>query len=235
MGRKGIILNIKDKLEESALNRKLSEGHRSYLGFSMIGHECKRYLWLHYHHPELSESPSGNLCRIWENGKEIEHKILSELVSSGYNVSGFQIKNSLLGGLFCGHNDGIIEIDGEKYILEIKSASDRNFKLFQKHGVRQHPIYGSKYYAQGILYSGCEDLQGTLYIIENKNNQDIYTEIVYFNPDDFEKLVDKAESIIFSGVPPTGISYRKDWYQCIHCEFNTDEACRKTWEGESDF
>lgn len=235
MGRKGIILiNIQNLLEEIAIKKNNNEGNRKYLGFSEIGHECERYLWIKYHHPYLCEQITGSLLRIFDQGRETEKKLMRELTETNISVNGSQKEFKLLHGYFMGHCDGIITIDSNEYILEIKSSSHENWRLFKKNGVSNHAFLGSKYIAQCILYAGCADLPGSIILIENKNNQQLYQEYIPFDQDIFNGYIAKAKRIIYGDIP-IGISNRKDWFKCIHCQFNHDEACRKIWHGEAPF
>ena len=217
---------IKERLYANALERKTHEEPRSYLGFSSIGHICRRYLWLDYHKKELKSKPKPETLRIWDNGIVLENKIIHELRQSNIEVSGQQIEMSLFNGKFKGHCDGIINHpEHGKVILEIKGIQKNTWNQYVKKGVKE---ISPTYYAQAIMYSGYLNLSGTLFVIENKDNQDLYEEFIPSNFTEYNMLCRKAESIIHGEIP-AGISTRRDFWQCFNCQFNNDNACRKNW------
>lgn len=222
---------IKEILENNALIKNSGKKRRKYLGMSEIGHKCERYLWLKFH-GHMNEEFSGSILRLFEDGNAREEKLVSEMKQAGIYIEGQQ--DSLGYGSFWGHCDGIIYLDYEKYVLEIKGANEKSFNTFKKMGVKNHPYAGPKYYAQVQCYMGFSGLEKALFLIENKNNNDIYEEIIEFDRECFKSLTMKADRIIEGNIPP-GISTRKDWHECFYCQANNDDLCRKTWHGEYEF
>lgn len=223
---------IKERLYANALERKNHEEPRDYLGFSQIGHECRRYLWLDYHKKELKSKPRPKTLRIWDNGIVLENKIIHELRQANIEVSGQQIEMSLFNGKFKGHCDGIINHpEHGKVVLEIKGIQKNTWNQYAKKGVKE---LSPTYYAQAIMYSGYLNLPGTLFVIENKDDCDIYEEFIPSNKTEYTMLCRKASSIIYETIP-SGISSRADWWKCVNCSMNHEKACRKKWEGEYEF
>jgi hypothetical protein len=225
-------LSIVDKYLEARREKR-----RVYLGMSEAGHKCSRYLWIKYH-TNYQQNHTARIKRIFELGNLIEKRIIKELKSSGFIIKSKQGKFDDFNGKFKGHCDGVIYglvESSMEHILEIKSCNDKNFKLFLKHGIRNHPVYGEKYYAQVQLYMGYSGLKRAMFIVENKNDSKQYQERIKFNKEDFEKFRLKAESIIFSKFPPKGISNRIDWWECKMCPFNNESDCRRLWKGENAF
>lgn len=223
-------LGIVDKTIETA---GLAKKPRRYLGMSDIGDECTRRLWIKFHtayRPELS----GRILRLFETGSIIERRIVRDLKKAGLKVSGRQLRFKDLGGKFKGHCDGIVEGLAESskpHILEIKSASAKNFKDFLKHGIAGH----DKYHAQVQMYMHYAGLDRAIFILENKDDSSRYQERVKLDRELVEKLKAKAKTIIESKSPPRGISDRPDWYICRMCPLNTDEWCRKDYETDTPF
>lgn len=223
---------IKDKLYANALERKNHEEKRTYLGFSEVGNECSRYLWLKFHHPELQESFSEHRAIIFENGHWIEKKLIHQMRQSGFEITDQQIEMSLLDGKFKGHPEGLTTIEPHgKVVFEIKGLQKSDWNKYKKHGVK---AISPTYYGQAIMLAGYLGLPGTYWIAENKDNQDIHEEFIPSNKTEYTMLCRKAELIIF-GTIPKGISSRRDFWKCFNCQFNNDEACRKQWKGESPF
>lgn len=172
---------------------------RGYLGMSEIGHACDRRLWLSFRgYP--GNDPDGRLIMLFELGDMIETQVVRLLNAAGFTVKdqqrGFKIHN----GFFRGHWDGeVCGVTKQPHVLEVKSANDRRFAAFKKHGVREtYPTY----YCQAICYMGYSNLDRALFVIMNKNTSEIYTERVYFNQEDFEALDARAKYIITANAIP---------------------------------
>lgn len=220
---------VKQKIYNNILNKKINEPERLYIGMSQIGHECLRYLWLSYHKKYLQQPISEKQAIIFDNGHWVEQKIIHQMRQADIEVSGQQIEMSLFNGKFQGHCDGIINHpEYGKVILEIKGIQKNTWNQYVKKGVKE---LSPTYYAQAIMYSGYLNLSGTLFVIENKDNQDLYEEFIPSNFTEYSMLCRKAESIIHGEIP-SGISTRIDWWQCFNCQFNHDKACRKEWNKE---
>lgn len=210
---------------------------RRYLGMSEIGDPCSRKLWLRLH-TDYEPQFNGRMLRLFRAGHQIEKLIIADLRNAGYPVFGCQKKYQDFNGMFKGHPDGFIkglEESDKLHVLEIKSASDKNFKLFKKTGIQDHSIYGAKYHAQVQCYMGYSGLDRTLFIVENKDTSERYRERIRFNKKEFDQLRTKAQQIIEFVHPPKGLSPRADWYQCRFCDFNNEEYCRRQWQGEGAF
>ncbi len=135
-----------------------SQETRGYLGASIIGHTCKRYIWYCFRQccsPEFS----GRMYRLFETGDREEERMAANLRSIGCEVHEFepppenfpagypesftweekQFEVSALGGHFSGHMDGcalgIPEAPKTWHVLEFKTHNARSFKKLEKDGV----------------------------------------------------------------------------------------------------
>jgi hypothetical protein len=189
---------------------------REYLGMSQIGFPCAKKLWLgiHGYKEELGATENaGRIKRIFEQGEIIEDKIIKELEAAGYQITNRQESFSDFDGQFKGHCDGIIhKVTSQPHILEIKSANKDNFEAFVKQGIGFKP----EYYAQVICYMGYAEINRALFIVENKNNQDLYSERVHFVKDHFLRLKDRAKWIIEAETP---LEMTPGKY-CYFCTYN---------------
>lgn len=214
-------------------NRKKKK--RGYLGMSEVGDKCQRKLWLKFHVGEPEKSIEAKLIRIFAIGDYIEKSVIKDLKTAGIAVDGRQRAFKDHKGKFQGHCDGIVtglKESDKPHILEIKSANDKNFGLFKKDGVKNHPTYGDKYFAQAQLYMGYAGLDRCLFIIENKNTGERHMERLKFVHAMFEDLRGKAHAIITALSPPRGIHENPSWWECKFCQYNSDDWCRKTYKGE---
>lgn len=248
---------INDDSTVAEVDRRLEkigrkEKPRDYLGMSEVGDECYRKLWFILH-DRTTEKFSARTLRIFKAGHRIEADIIRDLELAGYKVSGrqkvfrdFQSKCTCSEcptlaedpephnkWMFKGHSDGILEGILESkvpHVLEVKSCSEKNFKLFLKHGVKDHPVYGEKYYAQAQLYMGYSGIKRTLFIIENKNTSERIQFRVKYVAKDFKALKAKAKIIIEAKYPPPGISENPTWFKCKLCQYNDAKHCRREYE-----
>ncbi|UQZ90861.1 hypothetical protein C4J81_17250 [Deltaproteobacteria bacterium Smac51] len=197
---------------EACARRKAAEPRRDYLGISSLGKPCERALWLALNGAEPMPV-DGRTARIFDNGHSREEIIISDLEAAGFSVDGRQVEYSDFGGKLKGHCDGIIHgITRRPHILEIKTANDANFKVMKKGGIKAKPTYE----VQVHCYMGYAKLERALFVVENKNNQELYTERVYFSREMFEAAKAKARRIIEATDPPAKIENETE---CRWCDY----------------
>ena len=193
---------------------------RPHLGASQIGNPCERALWYSFHHCKLPAF-SGRMLRLFETGKREEERIIRELRQAGLQVwdkgdDGNQIRFEMFGGKFAGSIDGMVlgipEAPKTEHLLEIKTANDKSFKLMLKQGV-EHSKH--QHYCQMQVYMGALDLKRALYIVVNKNTDEIYSERVEFHKPTYDLLINKAERIVTSDAPLE----RFESFECKWCEY----------------
>ena len=193
---------------------------RKHLGASQVGDPCQRKLWYSYHHCKLPAF-SGRMLRLFETGNREEERIIRNLRAAGLQVwdrgdDGNQIRFEMFGGRFAGSLDGMVlgipEAPKTPHLLEIKTANDKSFKQMLKQGVEHSkPLH----YAQMQVYLGALDLKRALYIVVNKNTDEIYTERLEFDNRVYQSLLEKAERIVTSDAPLE----RCESFECKWCEF----------------
>lgn len=197
-----------------------AEPSRDYLGASIIGHPCSRYLWYTFRaccKPDFS----GRLYRLFETGNIEEDRVIEDLKSIGYGVksidpeTGEQYATSFCGGQFSGHLDGIVtgipESPKTEHVLEVKSYNAKAFTKLCKDGVKKA---NPQHYCQMQVYMHGRKLKRALYVAVNKNTDAIYTERIHYNKEEAEALVERARQIITAQEPPPRISESPDAYQC---------------------
>ena len=207
------------KIYEACAKKVAEEPRRGYLGMSSIGDPCERKLWL-----DLNGQPrepfSGQLCRILQNGHDREKRIIEELKIPGHEVDGTQMEFSEF-ELFKGHCDGIIsgltKTTGP-HVLEIKTANAASFKKMKTCGIK---TASPKYWAQIQCYMGYAGLKRGQFIVENKNNQELYPETVEFEEETFNALRAKAERIIKAQEAPARI-FQPGSAECDRCNFSSN-------------
>ena len=213
-----------------------AESQRPYLGASAIGKPCLRQHWYSFRWSKPAEF-SGRLYRVFQSGHLQEPRVYNDLQAIGcivYDIdpaTGKQwtFTEPTSGGHFQGNADGIVtglpQAPKSPHILEIKTASGKMFAEMQKFGVKKAK---PEHYAQMLMYmkwsidqfkeDGCRK---AIYIVVNKDNDDIYTERLEFNKDEAQAIIDKALAVIGATEPPVGISNDPSWYECKFCDYHS--------------
>lgn len=227
--------DIRDAVFNAIKCERDAEPPREYLGASSIGRECAKEIWYSFRHGDPKDQFNGRMYRLFEHGDQEEDRIVRDLRRAGFKVidkkpNGEQYGFEALDGMFRGHIDGVIIIDGEPHLLECKTAGEKPFEQVQKEGVfKAKP----EHYAQMQVYmhyvEGKTKLRKALYFVVNKNNDDIYTEIVDYHEGDAEHYIEKAKSIIDT----THDASASPGWKCGFCSFRNMCASHKKSRDES--
>lgn len=139
-----------------------------------------------------------------------------------------QFRVEAFGGFFAGHLDGLIRIDGEWHVLEVKTANQKSFNSTCKHGVQKDK---ETHWVQMQIYVGFAShfwdrwgIDGdpptkALYWVVCKNSEDFYLELVEFDKEAFETYGELARRIILDPNTPERISGPGKW-PCSWCDFH---------------
>lgn len=200
-----------------------SQPQRGYLGASIIGHPCGRYLWYCFRQC-CKTSYDGRMYRLFETGQLEEERLINDLVNIGREVHGSdddgkQFAVEALGGHFSGHMDGcalgIPEAPKTWHVLEFKTHNAKSFKKLTTEGVQ---ISKPMHYAQMQVYMLLSGMARALYLAVNKDTDEIYAERVKLDKAFAQSMIDRAECIIESSTPPDKLSERSDYWQCQYCD-----------------
>lgn len=193
---------------------------RPYLGASVLGEACERRLWLAFRWCG-AEVFDGRMLRLFKAGDIFEDRVIEELRAIGVKVEGQQFEVVACDGHLKGHTDGVglgvEEAPKTWHLIEAKTHNAKSFADLQKKGVRESK---PKHWAQMQVYMGLMDLTRALYIAENKDTSELFTERVEFDKAEFAKLIAKAERVIFQAEPPPRISTDAAWHECRFCPFH---------------
>ena len=207
-----LVLNI-----DNYLKQKLEQNEpRRYLGGSVIGKECDRQLYYEYHQPILNKDP--RIERIFNLGHLLESYVIALLKFSGYEVyhddgtGQYGFKD----GKIAGSIDGVIIINGEPHLLEIKSASDKRFNEMVKVGVEQSdPVY----YVQQQVYMHYMDLKKSCFVAINKNDSSIHSEIIEYDRMCAEYYINRGKEIVEMKSEPERKYKSKAFWKCKLCQY----------------
>ena len=203
-----------------------AEKARPYLGASAIGGECKRALWYSFRWAS-KEDFDGRMYRLFQSGHLAEPRFIADLRAIGCTVwdcdpaTGKQFGASHFGGHMRGHCDGVakgIPGGGNKpHLLEFKTHSAKSFADLKKKGMQAAK---PQHWAQCQWYMGKMNLDRALYLAVNKDTDELYSERIEFDQVEYEKILAKAESIIFAAEPPPKISDDPKFFICNWCSHN---------------
>ena len=211
-------------------NKPFKTKPRGYIGASIIGHPCERYIWLNKYgkyHNIVCEIPF-QLSRIFERGQLEEPRILKLIRQlKEWKLEAYQKPVRI--GFLKGNIDAILkDAEGNRYVLEIKTMGDKSFKKFQTQGVRKsHP----QYFWQVQAYMDMADIRHAILLAVNKNTEAMHEELIEFNADVAYHAIERAKRINALKEMPTGLAGAgKKQMECQGCSF--EQFCWKEQEHE---
>lgn len=196
---------------------------RTYLGASIIGAECDRFLWYQFRHC-TQEQFNGRMLRLFETGQQEEARMADDLQRIGCEVyqndpsTGQQFEFSAVSGHVLVHLDGaalgVPEAPETWHLLEFKTHNDKSFKELKKKGIADSkPLH----YAQCMAGMYMSGLRRALYFAKNKDAEELYTDRIRYDADEAKKIIERAKRIIESNLPPPGVASRPDDFRCKFC------------------
>ena len=206
-----------------AFNDK-KETNRGHLGASLIGRECERQLWYGFRWATAS-SYDGRMLRLFNRGHLEEARFIAMLLMIGCQVyqqdsEGRQFRISDADGHFGGSCDGICVgcpdlPEGKACLTEFKTHNDNSFKKLKMKGV-----IGAKpeHYIQMCIYMKKLGLDTALYMAVNKNDDELYAEIVKLNPQLAEEYLARGRKIVWLKEAPARVSDSPGFYLCRMCQ-----------------
>ena len=206
--------------------RGSDDGVRSHLGGSLIGGKCGKQLWYGFRWA-LKANFSARTLRLFNRGHLEEARFIALLLTIGAQVyqqdeEGKQFRISEFGGHFGGSLDGILTnvvgVDPAfgPILTEFKTHSDKSFTELVKKGVQEAKF---EHYVQQQVYMKKRNLPLSLYLAVNKNNDDLYGELIPFDNAIAEQYLDRAGKIIFIQKTPKNISSSPGWFECKWCDY----------------
>lgn len=209
------------RVYESRAEERLSRR----LGASVLGESCDRRLWLSFRHAH-QEKFKGRILRLFQTGHREEARIIEDLRSAGITVwdldtaTGEQFEFTALDGhLVCkldGVAVGLPEAPETPHVLEVKTSNKKNFEKLLRDGVaKAKPVH----FAQMQIGMGLADLTRAAYVVECKDDDDLYLERVEYSDKTFKALLLRAKRIIAAESAPDRISKDPSFYVCKFCPF----------------
>ena len=215
---------------------KDSEPTRSYLGASIIGAKCERFLWYTFRDC-CKEEFDGRMYRLFDHGNLEESRMVRDLRAVGCEVhenmgedcSFAQYAISAFGDHFSGHLDGWARggpLGHECHVTEYKTHNKKSFNDLKKRGVNDLKKRGVKrskplHYAQMQVYMHGTGMKKALYLAVHKDTDTLYVEIVEYDQKCAEILMERAKRIIIATEPPSKYSEDRNSFECTYCAANS--------------
>lgn len=220
------------------------EPFRSHMGASLIGGECARAVWYGWHWVTRAKF-GGQQLRLFNRGHLEEARFLAMLQMIGcqtanQDANGKQYRISGGGGHFGGSGDGMAyglpDVNlGQVVLLEFKTHNDKSFEklagkgwaayldalyegrqgVFNGAGVREAK---PQHYTQMQIYMRKMGYAVTLYAAVNKNNDQVYMELVMLNEEHADAYIDLAENLVLMDEPPRKAGTNPGCWTCKFCD-----------------
>lgn len=212
------------------------------LGASQIGQECERRLWYSFRWASKGEGFDGRMLRLFDRGHREEAVFIAELRGIGAQVhdinpqTGEQYEFTACGGHFVAKIDGaalnLPDAPKTWHVVGFKTSNEEGYakvagskkdrkarELNPSHPYTGKPIKESKpeHYAQNQVEMRLADLTRTLYLMVNKDTDEVYGERFREDKAAQDALMAKAERVIFSAEPGPGISKDPAFFKCKMC------------------
>lgn len=205
-------------------HRGHQEEHRVMLWLRSAGFEVRATSESLWYHPESDsyltlpweEEPGAQeLVEVTDEPKHVGAAELRGIKLKQWSFSDF-------GGHFGGSCDGMIRgpyLEGWG-MVEFKTMNDKSYKETCNKGVlSSKPVY----WAQMQVYMGYFGLPWCLFIAVNKNDDEIYYELIPARPELGEQYRDLARKVILATTAPPKLSNDPSWFECRYCAFR--EIC----------
>lgn len=183
-----------------------------------IGVECDRAIWLAFRRASVPEKITWRKRRIFERGEIEEARLLDLLRLVGCEVWGQQDRVRAVGGHLRGKIDGrvlgLLEAPSKEHVVECKSAKQEVFRKVAKEGVQKGK---PEHYATFQFYMHCLGLDRVLYVMSNKNDEDIHYERVNYDAVFAMRAVARIERIITMPEPPSRLCTKRDDFRGQFC------------------
>jgi len=199
------------------------DGPRKHLGASIVGDKCQAKIWNSFRWLK-QEKFSGRQLRLFKRGHREEPHLIELLLGAGFDVSeinpatGKQWQISGSKGHYGGSCDGIARrADVGTLLLEFKTSNDSNFVKLKKDRLKKaKPVH----YSQMCQYGYHLGLNYGLYMVVNKETDEIHVELVELDHKHGADMALKADIIIQSQRQPAKISLTPTFFDCRYCHFS---------------
>jgi hypothetical protein len=180
---------------------------------------CDRQLWYSFRWCTPLEKHTGRQLRLFQTGNLEESRLVEDLERIGVDVYGSQDRIRLVQGHVRGKCDGkgmgIPEAPKTEHLLEFKSSNAKGMKLIIKDGCK---VVKPLHYGQCQLGMHAFGLTRALYLVASKDDDTLYAERIEYDLEWTLRLLARLERIVNMDEPPSRISDKADWFECLFCK-----------------
>lgn len=217
--REGFFLPLMDDAYRGQEDR-----FRSHFGVSQLGKPCTRELWYGFRW-FTHKSHSAKLLRLFNRGHLEEARflamldILPDVKLYATDTNGGQFRLSDFGDHLGSALDGVavgLPDAPAPCLLEFKTANDKSFAKTVKEGMRKaQPVHHVQIQTCMFYYN----LSHCLYMVVNKNTEELHAEIIEYDAGVAEYSRNRAHHIIFSDAAPRRLpNAGPGWHECRFCD-----------------
>ena len=209
------------------------ESFRTHLGASVIGRPCAREVWYKFHWTN-KEKFAGRMLRLFNRGHKEEDRFAGYLRSIGAEVwvtnpddidpetkLERQFRVSEVDGHFGGSLDGVVrglpEFPNVPILCEFKTHNDKSFKKLVEDGLMKAKW---EHFIQMQTYMHLKGLKLGLYMAVNKNDDDLFLTFVEPDPEQAERVIERARMIIYATEAPAKVNNSPGYWLCKFCSLN---------------
>lgn len=205
--------------------RGTEDKYRRHQGASGIGRDCAREIQLKWRWAQQSQFDE-RMLRLFNRGHLEEARFLAMLmcvpgVQLWYETEdGGQFKFSdyanHYGSALDGIAVGIPDVpEGAACYTEFKTASSKAFAKIKANGCRAEKFEHYVQMNQCMLYY---KLPFSLYMVVNKDTDELYAEIIQFDQANADQYRNRAGEVIFTTDPLPRISNQPTFWKCKFCD-----------------
>jgi len=216
-------------IDEAIAAARTKDVPRGYLGASIAGHACDRYVqyqWLAIQQEIPSEGFPPRTLRIFDRGNVYEDRARRWLQGAGFLFAPNHPDIKDFDGKFGGHVDGILAgfFPGVSPIAlpalwECKCLGAKGWKALEKDGLKK---YSSTYFGQVQTYMGYLGLPRCLFTAVNADTMELLHLPIDFTDTEFG-LVKSKVSRVFTATKLGELLPRcttdPAFYVCVYCPF----------------
>lgn len=218
-----LLLKHLPRIEDAYRQDDETDKFRSHLGASLIGRECQRELFYGWRWTGTKSFPA-RILRLFNRGHMEEARFLAllEMIGVAFHQpeDGGQERISDFGGHFGSALDGVLwgvpDCPGEWILGEFKTHNTKSFCDLVVKGVQNAK---PEHYSQMQTCMARRGIHKTLYLAVNKNDDDLFGQIITYAPSHATKELQKGATIITARVPPKRISEDPSFFKCQSCDF----------------
>lgn len=229
-GGEGFRAELRDVLPDIEDIYSGGAGRRNGMGISGLGHDCARRIWYSFRWATKRDL-EPRIIRLFNRGHMEEARFIALLRVAGVRVSDEQmpVVDGHLASFIDGVAQDVPDCPDQRLLLEFKTSGDSGFKKLVSGGVR---VANETHYVQMQVYMKLTGLDAALYLVVNKNTDELHGEIVQADGQCADRYIQHGQNIIARSSPPPRINDSPAWWQCKNCDHyqtcHGDQPVRKS-------